>query len=108
MFGAVLRRMDIYGHKIGVHYRGEDVYRTKVGGLVSLLTYIFVVIYTVNLVNAFLDHSEQTGKFVRIKQDLMDEEEVFNLKEQQMQISIIDRFGQVPERIGKWTIHNKK
>ena len=67
-----------------MHYRGDDMYRTKVGAVFSILTYIFVVIYTINLVNAFLDHSNQTEKFVRIKQDLMEEAEEFNLQEQQM------------------------
>ena len=38
IFGDLLRKVDIYGHKIGVHYRGQGAYNTKVGGIFSLIT----------------------------------------------------------------------
>ena len=42
--GGLLLRLDIFGHKVGVHYRGDDAYRTKFGGLLSLATYVLVLI----------------------------------------------------------------
>ena len=80
VFGLLLR-FDIYGHKIGVHYKGEDEYRTKFGGILTLATYIFVVIHTINLVSNFVDHSAQTENYTRIKQDLLNEGD-FNLRDQ--------------------------
>ena len=41
---GLLLRLDVFGHKVGVHYRGEDQYRTKIGGLLTLITYTLVLI----------------------------------------------------------------
>ena len=99
---GLLLRLDIFGHKVGMHYRGEDAYRTKFGGLLSLATYVLVIIQTLNLVTDFVDHSAQTENFVRIKQDLVDQGE-FSLHDQQLQIQITDsKKGIYPENIGKW------
>ena len=80
IFG-LLRKLDIYGHKISVHYKGDDVYRTFFGGILTLTTYIFVVIHSIRLVNDFTDHSAQTENYTRIKQKLFDQGE-FNLRDQ--------------------------
>ena len=55
--GGLLLKLDIFGHKVGVHYRGDDAYRTKFGGLLSLATYVLVLIQTLNLVTDFVEHS---------------------------------------------------
>ena len=67
MLGALLRGLDIYGHKVGVHYQGEGAYKTKFGGLLTLATYVLVLIQISNLVAGFLDHTAQTENFVRVK-----------------------------------------
>ena len=56
-FGALLKRLDIYGHKISVNYRGKDAFKTKLGGLVSLATYVLIIINTVQLITKFIDRS---------------------------------------------------
>ena len=40
----LLMSLDIFGHKVGVHYKGEDAYKTKFGGLLTLTTYVLVII----------------------------------------------------------------
>ena len=64
---SLLASLDIYGHQVGVHYKGEDAYKTKFGGLLTLITYVLVFIQTLNLITDFVEHSAQTEKFVRIK-----------------------------------------
>ena len=99
---SLLLRLDFFGHKVGVHYRGEDAYKTKFGGLLSLATCVLVTIQTSNLFSDFADNSAQTENFVRIKQDLLNQGE-FNLREQQVEIMITDPVkGVYPENIGKW------
>ena len=66
-FSSLLVGLDIYGHQVGVHYKGDDAYRTKFGGMLSLITYVLVFIQTLNLITDFVEHSAQTEKFVRIK-----------------------------------------
>ena len=53
---------DIFGHVIGVHYRGRDAYKTLLGALCTLATYVLVTINLVSLVGAFIDGSNQQEK----------------------------------------------
>ena len=33
---------DIYGHQVGVHYKGSDTYKTKLGALFTVATYVLI------------------------------------------------------------------
>lgn len=39
-----LKRFDMYGRPIGVSYEGEATYKTRVGSLMTLVTYVFALI----------------------------------------------------------------
>ena len=67
MFGMLLTALDIFGHNVGVQYRGQETYKTKFGGLLTLATYVLVLIQTANLIDSFVNHTEQVENFVRIK-----------------------------------------
>ena len=54
---------DMYGHVIGVHYRGSGSYQTKVGAFFTLATYVLMTINMVTLLIAFEDGSNQGEKF---------------------------------------------
>ena len=53
---------DIYGHPVGINYRGSDSYQTKMGALCTLATLIVVFVNSSNLVTAFFDGSRQDEK----------------------------------------------
>ena len=38
MIKKIVNLLDIYGQPVGVNYKGESSYKTKVGALMSLLT----------------------------------------------------------------------
>ena len=48
---------DIYGHPINVNLDGSDVFKTKLGACVSLMTYALIVFNLVNLVTQFINKS---------------------------------------------------
>lgn len=48
---------DMYGHVIGVHYKGSGSYQTKLGALVTLATYVLMTVNMVTLYMAFQDGS---------------------------------------------------
>ena len=60
----------MYGHVIGVHYKGSGSYQTKLGALVTLVTYVLM---TVNMVTLFIEFndvsSSQDEKFQSEKID---------------------------------------
>ena len=53
-----LRGYDMYGHPIGVNYRGSETYGTVLGSVFSLLTLVLVCINTAKLTTSFVDHSD--------------------------------------------------
>ena len=50
---------DIYGHPVGVHFKGSDTYKTKLGAFVTLATYTLILFNLGTLVLAFFDSSKQ-------------------------------------------------
>ena len=106
LFGRLLRSLDIYGHKVGVNYRGEDAFKTKLGGLLSLATYTFAIINLVNLLTAFFDHSEQKETYSRIKVDTL-EVGSLNLAENHVDIAIFT-FLPINPFFGSWKAYRKK
>jgi len=55
--------MDMFGHPVGVHYKGDSSYRTKVGSLFTLFAYMIVGSYTLLKVTrlATLDNPEKSS-----------------------------------------------
>ena len=60
--GEFLTGLDMYGHPIGVHYKGSDTYQTQIGSLLTIVTYVVMIINLVTLLTAFNDGSEQQEK----------------------------------------------
>ena len=48
---------DIYGHPIGVHFKGSDMFKTKLGALLTLMTYILIIFNLTTLIISFFDNS---------------------------------------------------
>ena len=49
MSSGVLSALDIYGHPIGVNHAGSSVYKTRLGSLMTVLTYALMLVNFVNL-----------------------------------------------------------
>ena len=45
-----LIRQDLYGHSIGVHYKGSGSYQTRLGGVCTIATYVLIFINFLNLI----------------------------------------------------------
>lgn len=41
--GEALRALDIFGAPIGLNYKGENTFSTKIGGLFTLILYVLLV-----------------------------------------------------------------
>ena len=80
--------MDMYGHAIGVTYRGRDSYKTCLGALVTLATFILMTINAVSLFIAFQDGSKQEVQVQSTKFDRTVSGEI-NLVDQDFEISFL-------------------
>jgi len=41
----MLRKMDGFGQTLNLQFRGSDTFKSKLGGAVSLLIYLVVIVY---------------------------------------------------------------
>ena len=96
----ILTSQDIYGHAIGVHYDGEDTHKTRLGGVLTIVTYILGLINTYNLVLQFVDKSEQKEDYSKIQVD-SHEMERQSLKEKEFSISMVPN-QQLSSNVGRW------
>ena len=60
---------DMYGHVIGVNYRGSGTYQTRLGSLCTLATYILMLISFGELLIAYNDGSKQEEKSQTVYKD---------------------------------------
>ena len=102
MFGKFLKKLDIYGYPVGLHYRGDGTFTTALGGVMTLITLTLICINTVNLATQYFDHSAQTVQENTIQVDLSDQEPVF-LDESKLHISVSHFDSIPPPEIGTWT-----
>ena len=77
MLGNLLKTIDIYGHPIGMTYKGSGSFSTRLGGVLSLMTFILICINTKELILSFSDHSNQKEKVYSLSEDLFDMEPIF-------------------------------
>ena len=61
----------MYGHVIGVHYKGRGSYQTRLGAFLTLATYVLMIVNFVTLIVAFQDGSKQDEKFQSEKIDML-------------------------------------
>ena len=104
-FWQLLVQQDIYGHAIGLHYKGADSYRTRVGAIVTIITYAFALFYLVQRITEFNDKSTQVENVNTVMTDMFDdpphllEDESFNF--------LLASNITIPENIGKWKASQK-
>ena len=91
----------MYGHPVGVHYRGNAAYKTALGGILTLATFILICINTADLAIQYFDNSAQKESENTIKEDLLYMEPI-HLDENFLQISLVHYGARPPPKIGVW------
>ena len=61
---------DIYGHAVGVNYRGRSSFQTRMGALCTISTYLLLMVNMVNLFIAYNDGSRQEEKVQSLHFDM--------------------------------------
>ena len=97
-FVDFLVEKDIYGQPITVNYMGSDAFKTKMGALITLLTYALMLFNFTNLMQAFFNGSRQNEKQSTVAIDPFQADKL-NLQDNQLEISII--VPTLPENIGR-------
>ncbi len=59
----IVNSVDLYGEKVGVNFKGQSTYNTKMGALVSLALFFLISTYSIIKVIAVLQRSEPTKQY---------------------------------------------
>ena len=55
----MITNQDIYGHPIGINYKGSGTYKTLLGAFVTLITKALMIYNTISLTLAYFDRTIQ-------------------------------------------------
>ena len=56
----IMRKVDMFGHPIGINYKGSEVYNTALGGAISILVYILTLSLTITAISELVSMREPT------------------------------------------------
>ena len=109
----LIKKIDIFGHPIGVQFRGQETHPTLCGSLCSLFTIVCVMIFAAAQLYATLNHMNQEVSSIKITTDL-DQEDPVDLKTYDFNFlvqfvaslpnGIKDYNFKMPEEIGKLSL----
>ena len=57
-FSDFITSFDIFGHPVGVNYKGEDTFKTRVGAFCTIGMYVLTILSLNSMINAFNDNSK--------------------------------------------------
>ena len=103
-----LKWFDIYGHQISVNYKGDGMFKTNFGGLLSLATIVLIIVNTVSLTTQFVDRTAQKENQRTLNTELFDQEPM-HLSDNQFDVlisvqNINGTLIELPSNIGQWYI----
>ena len=94
----MLEKIDIFGHAIKVNYKGEDAYKTKLGGFCTLIVYALSIYNFVTLLIAFTDNTRMESSVQKNNYSPFDTDD-FSLTDYQTEITL--QKPQIPSNIGR-------
>ncbi len=63
MMQKIVDKVDLYGEKVGVTYKGQSTYNTKLGAFVSLLLLLLVSSYTITKAILMFERSDPIKQY---------------------------------------------
>ena len=105
MIKKLVNILDIYGQPIGVNYKGQASYKTKVGALLSLITFGIGLALTVIKIKQMVNKDNSNVSQFTKTLDLNFNTDSFNLDEQKLELmaGILDSnwdFIKIPPEMG--------
>ena len=86
MFVKFITGLDIFGHAVGVNYRGDSSYKTGFGAILTIISFILIFLNTSSLVVSFVTREDQIERSRTITESLVDAGDL-NLQENKFDIA---------------------
>ena len=103
--GDFITSLDIFGHPIGINYRGEGTFKTLLGSFCTVLITVLMTINTVTLTTAYRDNSKLERSTQQTTYVPFDES-AFNFTDYQTEITIT--ISNLPKDIGMVNLYQNK
>ena len=101
MFLKFVKGFDIYGHQVGVHYRGDSSFKTGVGAFLTFLSFILISLNTLDLFVSFITKIDQKES-VRTLRESLHNVDPQNLRENNFDI-ILATSVELDPKIARWS-----
>lgn len=99
---------DIFGHPVGVNYKGEDTFKTRVGAFCTLAMYVVTFVSLIAMITAFNNNSKMETSTQQSQFDPY-EEPAFGFEEYQAELGMmIQTSTTLPPDIGKVSMYQIK
>lgn len=72
-----IRQVDSFGYRVEMHYKGNAMYQTLVGALVTVTVYVLILINSLSIFSAFVNNENQTEVTRKLNVDMADLGEEF-------------------------------
>ena len=108
-FSDFIVSFDIFGHPVGVNYKGEDTFKTRLGAFCTVSMYVLTILSLTTLITAFNDNSKLETSTQQSTYDPF-LEPAFSFSEYQAEITVLLRSHGSPMRpdIGKVSLYQIK
>ena len=98
--------IDIFGHPVGVNYKGEDSFKTRLGAFCTVAVYVLTVLSLTTLITAFTDNSKLETNTERSYFDPFTEP-AYSFEEYQGDL-MITISQEIPADIGKVSLYQNQ
>ena len=98
--------IDIFGHPVGVNYKGEESFRTRLGAFCTVAFYVLTILSLTTLITAFTDNSKLETNTEKSYFDPFTEP-AYSFDEYQSNI-IITITQKIPADIGKVSLYQNQ
>ena len=100
---SFLINQDIYGHVIGVHYKGSGTFNTGLGGLCTIITYLLIIFNLFILGEGLIDQSLQSESTQVNSYDNFNTEK-YQFDENDLDIVLL-QIPEIPSYIGQYKMY---
>ena len=100
--------LDIFGHPIGVNYKGNDTFQTKMGAFFTLVVYSLIIINLITLSTDFIAGTKQEEKNGLIYFDRFFDRS-YNFQENHLEIEVLPSLNYlIPADYGSFKAHLRR
>ena len=103
---SFLVNQDMYGHAVGINFKGKEVYQTRLGSFCTLATYVLMLVNILVLTIAFTTGTNQEEKQGTTQFDRSADSEKYNWNDYNLDAGLV-HYPPMPPNIGTFRAYQR-